>query len=76
MRQPPKPKSIEDYGGLEPYLDATRADHKNRGYAEFLELEADPKVTKVAMASLMGLNNTTTLYKWLAQLEKERDHVK
>lgn len=75
MRQPPKPTSIAEEG-LQPYLDRTADQHGNIDYAKFVEHYDNPKITNVALADLMGYNNTTTLYKLIALLEKGRENGK
>lgn len=65
----PKPRSINDYGGVKNYLDAPeiRAKHNDLGYKEFkqrINPNRKHKISKPAAAEDFGVSKQT-FYDWI-----------
>lgn len=73
MRQPPKKPSLQEVG-LKARLNEPEMIERHNGidYNKFIEYFDNPKISNVALASLMDYNNTTTLYTFIDQLNRER----
>lgn len=73
-RHVPRPKSIDDWGGLKPYLNGTAEQHNGLGYRDFLT-RINPKrkhpIPKPVMAEDFGVS-TKTFYSWLKRHEAEQ----
>jgi predicted MFS family arabinose efflux permease len=75
MRQPPKKESLQE-AGLKKRLNepAMIKRHKGIDYDKFIEYYDNPKISTVALAALMGYENTTTVYTFINQLIAERGY--
>lgn len=66
------PKSIQDFGGLKPYLNSTADRHNGLKYRDF-KSRIDPKrkhpPSKASIAEDFGVNSRT-IYSWIAIEEK------
>jgi hypothetical protein len=62
-----RPKSIDDWGGVEPYLNGTRGEHNGLGYSAFKK-RIDPnrkhKIPKPVIAEDFGVSKQT-IYDWI-----------
>lgn len=72
-RQIPRPPSIEDIG-LEMYLERTKDEHNDNGYAEFVRLltttdEFDARYPKSKIAHKFNVSRKT-IYTWIAIYNK------
>lgn len=72
-RHAPKPKSINDWGGIKPYLDGTADVHHGLKFKDF-KLRIDPnrkhKVPKPVAAEDFGVS-TQTFYDWIKRYETQ-----
>lgn len=68
-------KSIDEWGGLQPFLDGTRAKHNGLGYRAFMR-RVDPnrnhKPSKSSIAEDFGLKNPRQIYRWIKRLQEEQ----
>lgn len=67
------PKSINDWGGLKPYLDATADKHNGLKHRDFLQRIRPRKhpISKAAAAEDFNVS-TKTWYDWLKRHEQEQ----
>lgn len=65
-----KPKSIDDYGGMQPYLDdaAVRARHNGYGYDDLIK---NRQQGPAFVRDLFGLKSRNTVYRWFQRLDQE-----
>lgn len=73
-RNIPPPKSIADYGGLQPYLNATADLHNGLKYRSFIHrINPNRKhpIPKAAIAEDFNVHRDT-VYRWLAIYELEQ----
>lgn len=65
-----RPKSIDDYGGLQPYLDDPdiRARHNGYGYDDLIKNRSKGPAF---IRDLFGLKSRNTPYTWFRRLDEE-----
>lgn len=63
--------SIEQYGGLEPYLNGTAGLHGDKGYDDFVVM-VDDEVIEAEMQRKFKVSRDT-ISRWKKQLKKERE---
>lgn len=65
-----KPKSIDDYGGLQPFLDAPEVVVRHNGYG-FADYEKNRSQGAAFIKKLFNLKSRSTFYRWEARYLKE-----
>jgi hypothetical protein len=64
------PKSIESYGGIELYLNATKDEHNGLGFSNWLSMRKQG-VDTANLARAFGVGRDT-MYRWIKRYEWER----
>jgi hypothetical protein len=65
------PKSIDDYGGILPYLDHPDIKTVHNGYGS-IDLIKNRSKGAAFLRKLFNVKATSTIYGWLERLDKER----